>query len=155
MADETLKVDGNNNAVGGTLSDAGEIKSVRSTSLGTNFAQNTVVINAAGTNVAKRAIVNVAHSQTDAAVVAAVAGKKIRMLWADVIAGGTATNVTFNTKPAGAGTAITALKACVANGGFTWPVNEYGWCETKAGEGLSVTTGTGSTVGIDVGYIEV
>lgn len=155
MADEILKVDGNNNAVSGTLSDANEIKNTRSTALGTNFAANTVVINAAGSNVAKRALVNVAHSQTDAEVVAAVSGKKIRVLWADVIAGGTATNVTLNTKPAGAGTAITSLKACPANGGFTWPVNEYGWCETVAGQGLSVTTGTGSSVGIDIGYIEI
>lgn len=90
---------------------------------------------------------DVAQSQTDSALVAAVVGKKIRLLSLVMIAGGTATNVTFNTKPAGAGTAISCVCANGANGGAVLPRNRDGWLETNSGEGLSVTTGAGSSVG--------
>lgn len=103
----------------------------------------------------KYAFANVAASQTDSAVVAAVTSKKIRVLSACALAGGTATNLTFNTKPAGAGTAISPLFANGANGGEVLPFSPIGWFETSSGEGLSVTTGTGSTTGIIVSYIEV
>lgn len=96
--------------------------------------------------------VNVAAAQTDSAVIAAKTGYKIRVVAAYAVAGGTATNLTFNTKPGGAGTAISALFANAANGGFVLPVNEHGWFETNAGEGLTVTTGAGSTTGIGVVY---
>lgn len=102
---------------------------------------------------AQYAKANVAASQTDAAVVAAVAGKKIRVLTFRLHAGGTATNVTFNSKPAGAGTAISELFACGANGGRGEPYCPVGHFETAAGEGLSVTTGTGATTGIGVVYV--
>lgn len=104
---------------------------------------------------AKYAKANVAASQTDAAVVAAVAGKKIRVLSFRLHAGGTATNVTFTSKPAGAGTAISELFALGINGGRSEPPSDYGHFETAVGEGLSVTTGAGSTVGIGVVYVEV
>lgn len=103
----------------------------------------------------KFAKANVAASQTDSSVVAAVTAKKIRVLSFRVMAGGTATNVTFNTKPAGAGTAISELFACGANGGIAPAPSEWGHFETVSGEGLTVTTGSGSTVGIGVVYIEV
>ena len=103
----------------------------------------------------KRAFANIAASQTDAAVVAAVSGYKIRVLAYTLMAGGTATNVTFNSKPGGAGTAISCLHACNANGGITTHEAGGGWFETIASEGLSVTTGAGSTTGIQVIYVEV
>lgn len=103
----------------------------------------------------KYAFANVAASQTDSAIVAAVTSKKIRVLSMYALAGGTATNLTFNTKPAGAGTAISPLFANGANGGEVLPFSPIGWFETNSGEGLSVTTGTGSTTGIGVSYIEV
>ena len=96
--------------------------------------------------------VNVAASQTDSAVVAAKTGFKIRVVALYAVAGGTATDLTFNTKPVGAGTAISALLANAANGGLVLGVNEHGWFETNSGEGLSVTTGAGSTTGIGVVY---
>lgn len=98
------------------------------------------------------AFANVAASQNDAALVAAAAGKRIKVYGLFFVAGGTQTNVTFNTKPAGGGTAISALFAAVANGGAAPPVSPLGWFVTNVGEGLSVTTGTGSTVGIQIAY---
>lgn len=103
----------------------------------------------------KRAKADVAASQTDAAVVAAVTGKKIRVVALVAKAGGTATNATFTTKPAGSGTAISPVFANGANGDTILPFNPMGWFETSAGQGLSVTTGAGSSTGILVGYIEV
>lgn len=100
-----------------------------------------------------RAFANVAASQTDAAVVAAVAGKKIRVVAVAFVCGATATNATFNSKPSGAGSAISMLFANAQNGGAVLPPNEYGWFETSAGEGLSLTTGTGSTTGVQVTYV--
>ncbi len=103
----------------------------------------------------KRAFANVAASSTDSSIVAAVASKKIRVLAVAVVAGGTATNITFNSKPAGAGTAISPLFANAANGGEILPFMQHGWFETTAGEGLTVTTGAGSTTGVLVIYVEV
>ena len=103
----------------------------------------------------KRAFANVAASQTDSSLVSAVPGKALTVVSAFLVAGGTATNVTFNTKSSGSGTAITCLIANGANGGAVLPYNEQGWFNTNAGEGLTVTTGSGSTVGIEVAYLEI
>lgn len=103
----------------------------------------------------KRAFVNVAASQTDSSVIAAVASKKLRILAAVAVAGGTATNLTFNSKGAGAGTAISPLLANGVNGGEILPPNPYGWFETNSGEALTVTTGAGASTGILVVYVEV
>ena len=98
---------------------------------------------------------NIAQSQTDSVVVAAVAGYAIRVLNVYALAGGTATNLTFNSKPGGAGAAISALLANDANGGEVLPYNPHGWFQTAIGEGLSVTTGAGATTGLQVSYILV
>ncbi len=103
----------------------------------------------------KFALLNVAAAATDTALVAAVTSKKIRVLAAVFVAGGTATTLVFNSKPAGAGVAKSCLFANAANGGATLPFNPAGWFETVAGEGLSVTTGAGSTTGIQITYVEV
>jgi len=110
----------------------------------------------------KRAFANVAASQTDATLtmegggtLAAVAGKRLRVLFVVAIAGGTATNLTFNSKGSGAGTAVSPLLANAANGGVVMPANPFGWFQTSAGETLTVTTGAGSATGILVGYVEV
>ena len=60
---------------------------------------------------------NVTASSTDSNLVTAVGGKNIRVISFRIHAAGTATNVTFNSKPGGAGTAISELFACGANGG--------------------------------------
>lgn len=106
------------------------------------------------------AIANVAASQTDAVILAAIhAGVRIRVLGVFCLAGGVATNLTFNSKGSGAGTAISCLLANGANGGAVMPLTppanpEYqtnaGWFETLPGEALTVTTGAGSSTGIIV-----
>lgn len=103
----------------------------------------------------KYAFANIAASQTDSNLVTAVSSKKIRVLALYMVTGGTATNVTFNSKPAGAGSAKSALVADAANGGLVLGFNPVGWFETVSGEGLAVTTGAGSTTGIGVVYVEV
>lgn len=117
--------------------------------------QTDAVMNGLTALTPKFAKVNVAASQTDSAVVAAVTSKKIRVLEFRLHAGATATNVTFNTKPGGAGTAISELFALGANGGRADGLNALGHFETASGEGLSVTTGAGATTGIGVVYVEV
>lgn len=103
----------------------------------------------------KRAIGNVAQSQADSVLVIAVADRRIRVCALAVVEGATATGVTFNTKGAGAGAAISPLLANGANGGEILPYMEEGWFETSVGEALSVTTGAGSASGILVIYHEV
>lgn len=95
-----------------------------------------------------RTPLNIAAAQTDAAAIGATAGKRIRILAVLALSGGTATNLTFNTKGAGAGVAISPVLANGANGGELAPYNEAGWFETNSGEALTVTTGSGSTTGI-------
>ncbi len=102
-----------------------------------------------------QAFVNVAASQTDSAIVAASGTKVIYVLSVALVSGGTATNVTFGSKPVGASTAISPLFANAANGGAVLPFNPGCWFKTAAGEGLCVTTGAGSTTGILVTYIIV
>jgi hypothetical protein len=104
----------------------------------------------------KRTFANIAASTTDGALVTAVTGKKIRVLGYTLHAGDTAgSEVTLNTKPVGAGTAITSLKNLSANQQMVYPQNEDGWFETTTGQGLTVTTGAGSTTGIDLVYVEI
>jgi hypothetical protein len=103
----------------------------------------------------QRGFANVAQSQTDQSLVAAVAGFKIRVLSFIVMAGGTATTGQFNSKSANPGTAISQNFQCAANGGVCGNHNRHGWFETNAGEGLSFTTGAGSTVGVQFTYVLV
>lgn len=99
-----------------------------------------------------RSFKNIAAAQTDAEVVAAVAGYKIRVLAMTMSPGATATAITFNSKPAGAGTAISALFANAANATQQLGHNPHGWFETNVGEGLSATTGAGSATGLTFAY---
>ena len=101
------------------------------------------------------AFANVNASTTDAPVVAAVAGKRIRVLAFYFVCGATATNATFNTKGGGAGVAISCLVANAANGGAVVNHNPRGWFETELGEGLTLTTGSGSATGVQVSYVLV
>ena len=101
------------------------------------------------------AFANIAAASTDASVVAAVAGKKLRVVALVLLCGATATTITFNSKPAGAGTAISMQFQNAANGGAVLGFNQAGWFETTAGEGLTATTGVGSTTGVQVVYVEV
>lgn len=96
---------------------------------------------------------SVAASATDSVLVAAATNKKIRVL-AYMLNHGTTTasTVTFNSKGAGAGTAVWPALLYTANGGSNSPQIDTGWFETNAGEALTVSTGVGSTTGIGVVY---
>jgi hypothetical protein len=102
-----------------------------------------------------RAKANVAASQTDSVIVAGVPGRKIRVLAVAFVVGGTATDATLNSKGSGAGVAISALFANAANGGAVLPQADLGWFETLEGEALTLTTGAGSSTGIQVVYVLV
>jgi len=95
----------------------------------------------------------VAASQTDSVLVAAATGKKIRVHGFILNHGDTtASAVTFNSKGSGAGTAKTPAHKGPANGGFVVTESTGAWFETNVGEGLTVTTGAGSTTNISVIY---
>jgi hypothetical protein len=95
-----------------------------------------------------RAKANIAASQTNSVVVAAVSGKRIRVLAVAFLCGATATDATLNS----GSTAISPLFANAANGGAVLPFMPVGWFETAIGEALTLTTGAGSTTGIAVIY---
>lgn len=95
---------------------------------------------------------NVAAAATDSVLVAAVNGTRIRVL--GVLVNGVDVGVctfTFNSKGAGAGTAISPTFEVPLNGGFVLPMEE-GWFETNPGEALTVTTAAASAIGIIVTY---
>lgn len=100
------------------------------------------------------AIVTVTGAATDTAVVAAVAAKRIRVLSYSVscVAAGAST-IVFNSKPGGAGTAITHTISLAANGNSSESDNN-GLFQTAVGEGLSASAGA-NNVGIRVTYILV
>jgi thiamine pyrophosphokinase len=99
---------------------------------------------------------NVAASQTDAVLVASSAGKAILVVLFRLHAGAVATNVTFNSKGSGSGTAITELFALGANGGRADGESyNIGHFRTNVGEALTCTTGAGSTTGIGGRYYYV
>lgn len=112
----------------------------------------------------KTSFANVAASQTDANVITGKDGVVLRIVGGWAICAGTATNLTFNSKGTGAGTAITSILPFGANGGFVIPTPNvvpsgeppYGYFDTNKGEGLTVTTGAGaSIVGVTVRYLEI
>ena len=102
-----------------------------------------------------RVCVAVAASQTDAALVAAVAGKSVRVLSATLDCGATATVFTFNSKPSGAGTAIAGPYPQAIDGRKSFEYNPQGWFQTTSGQGLSATTGAGSSTTVTLVYVLV
>lgn len=103
----------------------------------------------------KRFIKTIPASQTDSSIVAAVAGKRIRIHQLIVMCGGTATTLVLNSKGAGAGTAITPTFPNGANGGFVLPPSkDEGWFDTGIGEGLTGSTGAGSSTVLMGTYTE-
>lgn len=95
---------------------------------------------------------NVAAGTTDSVLVAAVPGKAIRVtrLMANGRDAGTST-FNFNSKGAGAGTAISPTFGVPKDGGFVLPDSD-GWFETNVGEALTVTTGGASATAFLLNY---
>lgn len=84
------------------------------------------------------------------AVLAAVAGKRYRVLSCIVIAT-LANNVKFQSNS----TDITALFPLGANGGFVFPFNEHGWFETAVGEALNINMSVATATAVQIQYIEL
>lgn len=97
---------------------------------------------------------NIASATTDGSILAAQTNKIVRVLSVFAMCGATATTLVFNTKGSGAGTAISGTFALAANGGFVIPMPtvQAPWFQTNSGEALTATTGTGSTVSIQIVY---
>ncbi len=109
------------------------------------------------------AIADIAPSQTDSSLVTKKVGFVNRVIGGFVVAAGTATTIVLNSKGTGSGTAITSTLFCGANGGICWPIaaNErigdppFGYFESIRGEGITATTGSGTTVGVTLVYIQI
>lgn len=101
---------------------------------------------------------NISAGTTDGSILAAVTNRIIRVFAVALQCGATATTVVFNSKPGGSGTAISMTFQPAANGGAVLPISSpqgsvaQPWFQTNSGEGLTATTGSGSTVGIQVIY---
>lgn len=94
----------------------------------------------------------ISASSSNNTLVAAVAGKKIRVLSLALMAAGA---VNAKLQSAAGGTDITGLFYPAANGGFVLPYNEGGWCETVAGELLNLNLSDAQAVGGCLSYQEV
>lgn len=90
-------------------------------------------------------------SSGDNTVVAAVAGKKIRVL--AYLVGVSATQQL--TWKSGAGTSLAGQLSFAQYGGVSAPLNQIGWFETAVGEPLVLNLGQAALTGGHLTYIEV
>lgn len=88
----------------------------------------------------------------DNTIVAAVAGKKIRVVSLFVVAAG-AVNVRFES--GAGGTALTGQMNLTTNSGFALPFNPVGWFETASGSLLNMELSGAVSVDGALTYIEV
>lgn len=88
----------------------------------------------------------------DNTIVAAVAGKKIRVLALFQVATGA---VATRYESGAGGTALTGVMAMAANGVLALPFNPVGWFETAAGALLNLELGGAVVVSGGVTYVEV
>ena len=93
----------------------------------------------------------VTAASTDSSLIAAVGGKKLRILSLAVQCGATATDITFESSTTTRKHKIPAG----ANGGQILPFSPVGYFETATGESLTVTTSSGSSTEITGVYVEV
>ena len=89
----------------------------------------------------------------DNTLVAAVTGKKIRVLSAVLVASGGAITVRFES--GAAGTALTGLMDLTADGQLVVPLNGFGWFETAAGALLNLELSAATLVAGALVYEEV
>ncbi len=86
-------------------------------------------------------------------LVAAVAGKKIRVLAAGLAANTSDQTIRFQS--GAGGTALTGIMPIAANGNLVLPLNGFGWFETAAGALLNLELGGASLVGGPLVYEEI
>lgn len=99
----------------------------------------------------KFAIISGASSGNNT-LVAAVTGKKIRVLSYALVAAGA---VTVRFESGADGTALSGVMSLAANGGLACAFNEGGWFETAAGVLLNMELGGAVQVSGHLTYIEV
>lgn len=100
----------------------------------------------------QRAAIDAATSG-DNTLVAAVTGKKIRVLAVFAVMTGTAITIRFES--GAGGTALTGQMQPSQGGGFVLPFNPVGWFETAAGELLNLELGGAQSVDGCLVYVEV
>lgn len=88
----------------------------------------------------------------DNTLVAAVTGKKIRVLALFVVSAGT---TTARFESGAGGTALTGQMTLAVNTGFVLPFNPLGWFETAAGSLLNLELSAAVSVDGSLTYIEV
>jgi hypothetical protein len=93
-----------------------------------------------------------ASTNGDNTLVAAVGGKKIRVLSLALVSAGT---VSARLQTAAAGAYLTGALPLVANSGFVLPFSPTGWAETVAGDLLNLELSAGVAVGGLLCYAEV
>lgn len=93
-----------------------------------------------------------AASSGDNTLVAAVGGKKIRVLSAFIVAAGA---VTAAFESGASGTALTGDASFAANGVLVLPYNQEGWFETAASALLNLELGGAVQTSGGLSYIEV
>jgi len=96
----------------------------------------------------QRASVNIPSGTSESEVVAAVPGRRIRVMAFFFVCGDTGTTAVFLS----ASDPISPLIDNAANGGAAPGESKLGWFETERGEPLKVTTGAGSATGVHVVY---
>lgn len=97
------------------------------------------------------AAVDVAASG-DNTIVAAVAGKKIRVISVFLVAAG---SLTARFESGAGGTAKTGQMNLAATGGIVLPANQFGWFETAAGQLLNLELSAATSVDGGLTYILV
>ncbi len=105
--------------------------------------QSTLLARAAGSE-DLRGFGSVASGQTDAPLIAAVAGKKIVITAILPTTDAANTTFQFRSKPVGVGSNISPVYDSLSFSGYGFNYNPAGWYATAVGEGFSVTTGAGS-----------
>lgn len=94
---------------------------------------------------------SVSPSASDFSLIAAVSGKKLRILALVLQCSATATDVLFESST----TTRKHRASAGVNGGQVLPFNQAGWFETAAGESLTCTTNAGSVTEITGVYVEI
>lgn len=100
----------------------------------------------------KRAVIDAATSG-DNTLVAAVTGKKIRVLSCILVMTGTAITIRFES--GASGTALTGQMQPTQGGGFVLPFNPVGWFETAASTLLNLELGGAQSADGVLVYTEV
>lgn len=98
-------------------------------------------------------ITTIAASQTDAAFITAVSDKKKRIVSLIIDPGASPSTIVFNSKGSGAGTAKSITFKNLAT--LALSLNELGWVNSNIDEGITITTGAGSTTSIQAQYVEL